>query len=343
MLLIFNKIKCFIYKTIDECKKLTKIRVSNKSYLSTTLLIFISLFNVKCNDLIANESVDYRSKDLGQRGEVVELPCKYSCKIKSRKIKPPKGIENESNFCYMISLLQVLASIERYYDIFKEHSFNDKIAKQCYLILKKIRNQDGRVTKKDIRKLLILLKDKGWLQEHHKRRNWNDPRDPSLLLKFILTCISGKYFKLTSIIKDSNLNKNTSYCIDEGKDYDNIQISCSVDNFEIIDPEVLVLVSVYNDKDLKHSITYKSQKIIIPKEHANTTKDLTYIASGFVQVKDNGCGGNHATAYVKRNNEWYHCNDGCIDPINTRKISKLISSEDTVLVIYERICPNIKC
>ncbi len=337
MNLIYNKIKFKINNIIENCN----FSIYNK--IRTRFLIISILINISCNQKVDDNTIDYQTKDLGKRGKVVELSCKYSCKVKEKKIKPPKGIENESNFCYLISLLQVLASIERYYDIFKEYSCNDKIAKKCYKIIKKLRN-GGSITKNDIRQLLKLLKEKGWLCEHHKNRNWNDPRDPSLLLKFLLGGIAKKYFKLTSIIKNSKLNKRISYCTDQGKNYDNIQISCSVNNFEIIDPEVLVVVSVYNDKDLKHSITYKSSEIIIPKEHANTTKDLKYVASGFVQVKDNGGGGNHATAFTKKNhNKWFYCNDKCIYPVNSSKIDKLIASEDTVLVIYERVCENVVC
>ncbi|MCP3659198.1 MAG: hypothetical protein GY830_02325 [Bacteroidetes bacterium] len=307
--------------------------------LKVSFLIILSLFNISCNDKTKDESIDYQRKE---GGDPVELSCKYSCKVKKIKLKPPKGIENESNFCYMISLLQVLASIERYYDIFKEESHSDKIAKKCYEIIKQIRKGES-IEKPDIRELLKLLKDKGWLCEHHKHRNWNDPRDPSLLLKFLFGSIAGKYFKLTSIIKESKLKKRTSYCVDEGKDYDNIRISCAFNHFQIIDPEVLVVVSVYNDKDLKHSITYKHYEIVIPKEHANTTEDLNYVASGFVQVKDNGGGGNHATSYVKRGNDWFYCNDQNTETVSKEEIKNLIKSEDTVLVVYERICKNAVC
>ncbi len=267
-----------------------------------------------------------------------------SCIIDSDDVKAPKGIYNEQNFCYIISLMQAIAPLRPLYDAFGEYKSTDPVAAQCYYIISRIRS--GQVVNKyNIRKLINILGKEGWLEEHERRRKPNEPRDPSFLIKFLLDRMASKYLKLMSIIKDSRSNsKSTSYCIDEGNRYDNIEISCSVNKFKTKNPNILVAVSVYDDSDLKHSITYKTVNLVIPKEHAGTKEDVKYNAIGFIQVKPNGNGTNHATAFVKRRDNttgvirWYYCNDNRIVKIKEQFIENIIKSECTLLVFYERNC-----
>ncbi len=310
-----------------------------KQSLKYIIYIFSIFTNFTCSELLGFENL-YKSKDLGRNTHCPrKVICKYGCMIPNKEIKPPIGIENESNFCYLIALMHVLSTCERYYNIFKERSYKgDILAKKCFKMIAKIRCQK-KISKKEVRSMVEILDEKGWLKENGNTRKWDDPRDPSRLLKFIFRCIANKYFGFTSIIKGKDLN-NISYCADQGEGYDDIQIKCETNHFYTKDTETLAVVNVYNGGDLDHSLTYKSYEIIIPKTHANTTEDLVYQLSGFIQIKKNGCGGNHATAYIRDlfTNQWYHVNDSKVCHVSKECILNLVAEDATVLSIYFLKC-----
>ncbi len=307
-----------------------------KQALKHIVYICFIFINFACSELVDNQ---YKSKDLGGNTHPQKVICKYGCMLPNKDIKPPIGIENESNFCYLIALMHVLSTCERYYNIFKDRAnTGDILAKRCFEMITKIRCQQ-KISKKEVRRIVKTLDKRGWLKENGRTRKWDDPRDPSRLLKFMFRCISNKYFAFTSIIKGKNLN-NTSYCVDQGKGYDDIQIKCESKHFYTKDIETLAIVNVYNGDDLNHALTYKSYEITIPKSHANTTEDLVYKLSGFIQIKKNKCGGNHATAYMRdlATNEWYHVNDNKACLVNKKCILNFVREDATVLSIYFLKC-----